>query len=370
MVGALAMASAASADDKPASDPPTSGAPAKQLVWRPARPNQAEWLAEMNQQAALKANDELAGAKDTSEDSNSRTRPKTPIAWRRHDSGVTQAQKADDSPFGDPFNNQNKKPAATDTPTAPRATAPLDTDTGAPAPKPLKSVEPRRVPANVNGGNPFGDEEPMPKTNSGRPPRSTPSPSANPATTLPPQEPSNQFRATQSGRTPILPSASSVDCSQDGAACDQELANLMHNTIDKISLDVSVPGKIGDAFPCECTLGDLKFVPRDWPCITYTWKASALCHKPLYFEETQLERYGHSRGPILDPFVSVAHFFVSVPLLPYKMGVELPFECEYSLGYYRPGSCAPWMIEPVPLSLRGALFEGGAAAGTALIITP
>jgi hypothetical protein len=26
---------------------------------------------------------------------------------------------------------------------------------------------------------------------------------------------------------------------------------------------------------------------------TYPYHASALCHKPLYFEEVQLERYGH-----------------------------------------------------------------------------
>ena len=32
-------------------------------------------------------------------------------------------------------------------------------------------------------------------------------------------------------------------------------------------------------------------------------------------------------------------------------------ECQYALGYYRPGSCAPWLLAPIPLSLRGGLTE-------------
>ena len=85
-----------------------------------------------------------------------------------------------------------------------------------------------------------------------------------------------------------------------------------------------------------------------------TWKASNLCHKPLYFEEVNLERYGHTAGPILQPIVSSAHFFANIAVLPYKKGIHPPNECQYALGYYRPGNCAPWIVPPVPLSLRGA----------------
>ena len=76
------------------------------------------------------------------------------------------------------------------------------------------------------------------------------------------------------------------------------------------------------------------------------WKASALCHKPLYFEDEALERYGHSWGPCLDPLVSGAHFFCKLPVLPYCMGVHPPNECMYALGHYRPGNCAPYMMRP------------------------
>jgi hypothetical protein len=115
--------------------------------------------------------------------------------------------------------------------------------------------------------------------------------------------------------------------------------------------------------PTECSLGDDKFEHRDWLASTMTWKASGLCHKPLYFEEVQLERYGHEAGPVLQPVLSGAHFFMNIATLPYQMGMSPPTECEYALGYYRPGSCAPWLLPPVPLSVRGGLMQAGAIVG-------
>lgn len=115
--------------------------------------------------------------------------------------------------------------------------------------------------------------------------------------------------------------------------------------------------------PTECTLGDDQFAFRQWDPVTFTWKASALCHKPMHFEEVQLERYGHTTGPLFQPVLSGAHFFLNVAVVPYKMGINPPNECQYALGYYRPGSCAPWLLPPVPLSVRGGLMEAGAITG-------
>jgi hypothetical protein len=88
----------------------------------------------------------------------------------------------------------------------------------------------------------------------------------------------------------------------------------------------------------------------------------------LYFEEVALERYGHSVGPIKQPFVSGAHFFGSLIALPYNMGIHPPNECQYALGYYRPGSCAPWLVPPLPISLRGAAVAAGTYVGGIYII--
>jgi hypothetical protein len=136
--------------------------------------------------------------------------------------------------------------------------------------------------------------------------------------------------------------------------CDLERGKL--KPIRMITTRISA--EPGD-FPPECPSADEVFKPRDWPQLTYTWKASNLCHKPLYFEQPRVERYGHSLPPPFQAAASAAIFFGTIPILPYKMGLELPRECIYSLGYYRPGSCAPYQIPGFPLSARGALLQTG-----------
>ena len=115
--------------------------------------------------------------------------------------------------------------------------------------------------------------------------------------------------------------------------------------------------------PRDCVLSESKYEPRTWAETTFMWKASALCHKPLYFEDVQVERYGHSWGPLVQPVMSGAHFFGNVLALPYKLGMDPPWECQYTLGYYRPGNCAPYMLDPIPLSVRGAAVAGAIWTG-------
>ncbi len=132
-------------------------------------------------------------------------------------------------------------------------------------------------------------------------------------------------------------------------------------SIRQITADIGVsPADLtGDKqLPPECTLGDTPLEPRRWHRITFAWTAASTCHNPLYFEEEQLERYGHSWGPVKQTAASAVQFFATVPLLPYFMGVYPPNECIYDLGQYQPGSCAPYYLDPLPLSVRGALYEG------------
>ncbi|MGI9454926.1 MAG: hypothetical protein ACR2NU_00095, partial [Aeoliella sp.] len=86
------------------------------------------------------------------------------------------------------------------------------------------------------------------------------------------------------------------------------------------------------------------------------------------FEQHHLERYGHSWGPCLQPIVSGAHFFTRLPVLPYCKGLYPPNECIYPLGHYRPGNCAPYMVDPIPFTWRAALFQAGATVGTAGVL--
>jgi hypothetical protein len=139
--------------------------------------------------------------------------------------------------------------------------------------------------------------------------------------------------------------------------------------IDQLSTDIDPPKPPSSwtednrGIPLDCPLGNEAYHARSFTPITYTWTASALCHKPLYFEDVQLERYGHMAGPWVQPFASAANFFCTFPILPYKMGLELPGECVYTLGYYQPGSCAPYLFDPLPFSVRGLFFEGAAWVG-------
>ena len=143
---------------------------------------------------------------------------------------------------------------------------------------------------------------------------------------------------------------------------NQALIQTDNGPVVKISVDRLSENDLcylADAWgiPVECPLDTSIQYSREWTAITMMWKASALCHKPLYFEQVQLERYGHTTGPFSQPFFSGGHFVLNIATLPYKMGINPMNECQYALGYYRPGSCAPWLLSPIPLSLRGGLTE-------------
>ncbi len=135
--------------------------------------------------------------------------------------------------------------------------------------------------------------------------------------------------------------------------------------IREITTDISA--QAGE-FPPECPLGNVGYTPREFASTTFTWKASALCSKPLYFQQAALERYGHSWGPLLQPVISGVDFYARIFALPYMMGMDPPCQCVYALGWYRPGSCAPMACYPIPISLRGGLVEAGVILGAVALI--
>ena len=161
--------------------------------------------------------------------------------------------------------------------------------------------------------------------------------------------------------TPALPDTSAI-AALNGNFAQEECPKLSDlKPIGALTNQVTAsPGEL----PKECYFDESTLTPgnRPWPVTTFTWKASGMCHKPLYFEQAALERYGHSTGPFSQPLVNGAHFFGSALLLPYQMGISPPWECEYALGYYRPNSCAPYIIPPFPISPRGAAYQAGTAA--------
>ena len=136
--------------------------------------------------------------------------------------------------------------------------------------------------------------------------------------------------------------------------------------IRDITNDITAPGA---NFPPDCPLtaaGEV-FPTRQFAGTNVTWTASNLCHNPLYFEQPALERYGHTCGP-LQPVLSGAQFLLTVPALPYLIAMDPVNECQYPLGHYRPGSCAPYKWNPFPYSTRAAVAEGGIVTALVFLI--
>ena len=210
---------------------------------------------------------------------------------------------------------------------------------------------------------------------------------ADPAQRMPPElMPTDPIRSASMHRTqasPIEPPSPIVPAQPDLLPGDNQPGQPPHSaeedcredykrvkalTLNKLSIDISVTGDPGADIPFECSLSTDPFAPRCWRLTTYTWKASALCHKPLYFEDEALERYGHSHGPFCEYLASGAHFFGDLILLPYHMGVETPCECIYDLGVYRVGDCAPYMLDPFPISCRGLVTGAIGYCGVAALL--
>ncbi|MDR2169364.1 MAG: hypothetical protein LBP59_04410 [Planctomycetaceae bacterium] len=153
--------------------------------------------------------------------------------------------------------------------------------------------------------------------------------------------------------------------SADKVAAAHDCKIIGFKPINEISCDIKPrPGVL----PEECPLTYEPYTGRHFRQTCFQWKASALCTKGAYFENVQLDRYGHSVCPLLEPVISGAKFFTTIPLLPYKAGLTPPNECVYTLGHYRVGNCAPHALDPLPISVRAILFEGAAIAGAIAII--
>jgi hypothetical protein len=94
----------------------------------------------------------------------------------------------------------------------------------------------------------------------------------------------------------------------------------------------------------------------------FHWRPTNFFHQPLYFDDTPLERYGQSVCPTLQPIISGIRFFGTIPVVPYKMGIDRTHDCVSTLGYYRPGNCHPCVRERFPaLELDASLLEAGTA---------
>lgn len=104
------------------------------------------------------------------------------------------------------------------------------------------------------------------------------------------------------------------------------------------------------------------------PKMVLQWEPTNLWYYPLYFQDTGLERYGHTRKPWVQPFVSTGKFFGQVATLPYRMTLDPPTCPQYALGYYQPGEWAPKKRYQLPFNEEAAATQFLWMTGFFLII--
>jgi len=105
-----------------------------------------------------------------------------------------------------------------------------------------------------------------------------------------------------------------------------------------------------------------------WPEQVFGWAASELEHQPLYFDDVPLENYGQTVCPFAQPALSAARFFVTLPVIPYKIGLDHPFDRVSTLGTYRVGTCAPRTHQSPPFGFDAATLEAGTWVGMVFLL--
>ena len=171
---------------------------------------------------------------------------------------------------------------------------------------------------------------------------------------------------SDSPREGVLPLPGTQTSRQILAECRDPRDPKLFKPMQELTVKIDFPIDLSELNMCPINVGT--YQERNWAPICFQYNASALCHKAAYFEDISVERYGHSWGPFLQPVISAGKFYLSVVFLPYKIGLTPPQECVYAIGYYRPGSCAPHMIDPLPISVRAGLMEAGAVVGLGFLI--
>jgi len=138
---------------------------------------------------------------------------------------------------------------------------------------------------------------------------------------------------------------------------------------ERISIDIKLPDESLPNDYSQRIFETTELDHRATSAISYFyWNAPEIWYHPLYFDDVQLERYGQTPCPRLQPFLSAAHFFGTVPILPYKMGIDPPCGYVTNLGYYRPGSPTPCIGRRLPLEADAAFYETSTALGLIFLL--
>lgn len=148
---------------------------------------------------------------------------------------------------------------------------------------------------------------------------------------------------------------------------------LPERSVRDVSIAIGTPG---EEVPADVAAQKFNRLPlvleapgwqRPWLASEFFWTAPAVGYRPLYFEDANLERYGHSFG-VLQPAVSAGRGFGQFLALPYQMTLQPPREIVYPLGYARPGDRVMYQAERLEWDARAAAVEAGVVTGFIFLI--
>lgn len=138
--------------------------------------------------------------------------------------------------------------------------------------------------------------------------------------------------------------------------------------IKKEILRESGGNSIYGQFPTDYKkLTDLEYKGRSFEPICKLVEPNFVCHRRLYFEEKNSERYAWELGP-LQPITSTMCFLADLCTLPYHFGTRPCDRWECSAGKCLPGDPTPYLLYPVEFSVTGALLQAGTVVGLAALI--
>jgi hypothetical protein len=158
---------------------------------------------------------------------------------------------------------------------------------------------------------------------------------------------------------PYNPTAPRVPTAIDAERPISAVTSNIANTSGRMPTDLAADRFRGD-YPA--------YLPRDWEDSVYFWDAPSMCIGPLRYEEVNLERFGYSHCPPIQPVLSGMKFLGTTLALPYSIAARPFGTCQYPLGHYRPGSPVPFRHIRPELRPWPAAAECMTIAGLILLI--
>ncbi len=171
--------------------------------------------------------------------------------------------------------------------------------------------------------------------------------------------------------SPIMQTAGEEDSSSTNEKESSAGSNRLNTDIRTIkpSLSYAMKNISREQLPedFDDKIDNGQYVARESGAKVLQWAPTNLYHYPLYFEDPSLERYGHAYHPLVQPFASYGRFATQLVGLPYQMALHPVNSKQYTLGYYRPGECAPKKHYQIPFNEEATIVEVATIIGFILI---